>query len=246
MPGPSIVASLGTGSTEHRENGTSRFAAAWEDSYPARLIRASLKHGDSDAAWKGLVTRRPAQRQAAYVRFDIRLDEAPSALDDVDNMDLVAQIARDTALNSRQVALLARCIRAELFVFELDATRPPRLKGGAYRCIGHIYCRLRAGTVKFATFMRQLAQRSAVFQCQGRPLPSGSAFLLPASGTADDDDANFCQTVVFQVSSRHALCRIALQEAPSSVCDISGSPFTLDGLVKQQKLDAAFGRDDHR
>lgn len=67
--------------------------------------------------------------------------------------------------------------------------------------------------------MDQVAQRPAVLQCQGRPLPSGSTFLLPAVDKTDSDEANFCQKVEFHV------------EGPSFVYDLRGSPFTLGGLT---------------
>lgn len=240
-PEPSVVVSLGTGSASPA-GPDSRTAALWEGTFPARLYRAFWKQGDSSAAWGHVVSRQDAQAKGEYFRFDVQFDGEPPALDDARAMGRVAHLARDTALGSPEVERLARCLRAELFVFELDGSWQPRLRNGAYRCEGHIYCRLRAGTEEFEALMRQLAQRSASFQCQGKRLQ----WCIPPTHQLCDL-SNFRLPVVFHVANRQAPCRITLQEGPADdTCNISGSPFTLERLMAQQQFGASFGREDHQ
>jgi hypothetical protein len=216
--------------------------ATWRESFPARLYRAFWKQGDSSAAWNHVLNGKEGQAKGEYFRLDVPFEGEPPALDDVDGMSRVAQMVRDTALGSPEVERLARCLRAALFVFELDASRQPRMRDGVYRCEGHIYCRLRAGTEEFETLMRQLGQRSASFQCQEQRLQCG---IPPTDQMCDV--ADFRLPVEFRVPSRHALCRITLREGPPNAdCNISGSPFTLEWLIAQQKLGASFGREDHQ
>jgi hypothetical protein len=252
-PEPSLVLSLGTGSTQPETDAGSEptttsepapvwstmWATAWGKSFPSRLFRAFWKQGDADAAWKHLLRQPPTRERGGYFRFDLRFGSASPALDDVRSMAEVAERARETAIQSPDLPRLAGQLRAELFVFELDSL-PHRLRNGAYQCSGHLVCRLPPGTAAYETFMNQLAQCSASFQCQERILPG----RFPAPG-AMIGEGRFHQPITIQVPTRQDEFHITLHEGPSA-CGISGSPFTLARLVRQQNLDAAFGRADHQ
>ena len=88
--------------------------------------------------------------------------------------------------------------------------------------------------------MSQLEQSAATFQIGSQ----SSVECLRAKAAAD---ANVCfdKEVVFQVGSRHEELSIQLDDG-GFLCNISGSTFTLDSLIQQQKLDAVFGTSDHR
>lgn len=239
-PKPSIVVSLGTGfaCTEAPPERTG-WHQVWEESFPSRLFRAFWKHGDSNVAWKHLLTQPMSQAKEKYFRFDVQFESAPPALDDVAGMSTIARIARESTAQCPAMERLAKSIRAELFVFELDC-KPRRLRNGVYLCTGHIYCRLQAGTTENIAFMEQLTQSAAFFQYQAKRLPISFA-------SSSCKATQFCQKITFRVPRRHDEFHITLQEGSSLTCDISGSPFTLDCLMQQQKLDSrSFGGADHQ
>lgn len=242
-PEPSIVVSLGTGYTRPEPGSelkvTTMWTAIWEKSFPSRLFRAFWKQGDSDAAWNHLISHPQKRGTGEYCRFDIGFESTPPALDDVHSMLSVARIAREAAFRSPDMERLAHRIRAELFLFELDAL-PRRLKNGAYYCEGHLICRLGSDTVEYETLISQLAQCSAWFQCQERPLPGRLPHADPMM-----NETHFYHAVTFQVSDRQDEFSITLNEGKFT-SHISGSPFTLERLTLQQNLDAVFGRADHK
>lgn len=226
---PSIVASFGTGFERRRHDSGARF--------PVRLFQAACKQ---------MVQRQEVDERGEVFRFDVEFDGRQPPLDDVSHMDETARLAREATLGSAAMQQLARRIRAELFLFELDPARPPRFANGAYDCFGRISCRLRAGTVGLAAFMGQLHRSGALFRCHGRSLPSS---FRDGDGIAPD--GNFCQEVTFHVAGRRDPFDIQLCEAPgdpdTTACNIGGSPFTVDWLTRQQGLEAWFGaRSDHR
>jgi hypothetical protein len=238
-PSPSIVVSLGTGSADVSHPSSSGVATAWEHSFPVRLFRAFWKQTDANKAWEHLLGQCGGQSSGEYFRFDIRNDVAQPSLDDVDSMPRVAEMARDSARRSSTVERAARCVRAELFFFELSAA-PIHLKNGAYRCTGNVFCRLRGGTDELHVLLQQLAESAACLQCQEQVVPD-------AFGPAQQarNHVSFCQPIVFLVTSRSSPFSITLHEDPASVCHISGSPFTVGRLMDQQRLGAVFGREDH-
>ncbi|KKO97494.1 hypothetical protein THAR02_10405 [Trichoderma harzianum] len=144
-PKPSIVASFGTGAaqTNHRRirqrerrneqrTGWKRHRRWWKSSlvwwenlYPARLVRAVRKHWDSDSAWKQLISHQKARGRGEFFRFDVEFQSQLPALDNIDSMDEVAEIAREAALSSAAMEKLGKRQRAQLFLFELDVARPP-------------------------------------------------------------------------------------------------------------------------
>ncbi|KAL7940049.1 acyl transferase/acyl hydrolase/lysophospholipase [Trichoderma barbatum] len=261
-PEPSIVASFGTGTTRTNHRGIrqrdgrneqrrrwkkhrswwKKSLAWWEDLYPARLARAVRKQWGSDNAWKQLMNHQKNSGRGEFFRFDVEFKSQLPALDNVNSMDEVAGTAREAAAESAAMRQLGRCHRAELFIFELDVSRPPRFVSGVYECVGYVLCRLRAGTVEFATFMDQLRHGSAVFKYQGR-----TQYLSFQGLGGIGPDGNFRQEIAFYLSSRQHQLEITLVEgSPPSICHISGSPFTLDSLMKQQNIDACFGTRDHQ
>lgn len=235
------MVSLGTGSTRPSQNHNNEVRAAWKDSFAARLFRAFWKQGDSSAAWKQLLGHQKVGGRREFFRFDIEFQTKPPALDDVDRMSEVGRIAREAVLGSSAMEQLAKRIRAELFIFELDFTQAPRFVAGVYECVGHILCRLRTGTAESDEFMHQLFQTSASFSCQGRTLPDS----FRGHNTVNNG-GNFRQAVKFHVPSRQHHFEVTLQEGSSSVCNISGSPFTLEWLIEQQNMSACFGTSHHR
>lgn len=250
-PEPSLVTSIGTGSTRGKCHRNTRKWIWWPrkwteslaSSYPIRILQACRKVWDSgNHQWEERVNYQKASDRRDFFRFDVDFQSRPPALDNVDSMDESARITREAALESSSMKQLGQCFRAEMFIFELDPSLPPHFVGGVFECVGHILCKLRAGTVEFEAFMYQLHHDSALFRCQGRKIRT--AFR---GQDGRDIDGNFRLKVAFYLPSRQHQLKISLEEGtPPSICSISGSPFTLDSLMRKQNIDATFGTKDHR
>ncbi|KAI7908466.1 hypothetical protein M0657_012279 [Pyricularia oryzae] len=60
----------------------------------------------------------------------------------------IGQLARETTSTSKALEDLARHIRTEPFIFELDYNNQPKLIKGRYECSGYLSCRMRAHTTR--------------------------------------------------------------------------------------------------
>ena len=240
VPEPSLVVSLGTGSARINQPDTSESRSFWRDSFLLRVFRAIWQSGNSKRAWQQLLSHRKVGKTGEFFRFDVQFDGPEPSLDDVDVMQEIGDIARETILDSPALDRLVLHIRAELFFFELNPLRPFQLVNGTYECTGRVVCRLRAGAPEFDSFMAQLDQSAAVFLVGDTVLP----------GTFQDryakqEDGNFSKEITLRTSARSTLFTISLRESDTPY-PISGAPFTLQWLIEAQGLEARFGTADHR
>lgn len=234
---PSITVSIGTGSSRNPNDALQMSISTWRDLiFPwrntfffrlARVLIASMSKRRSRGGGKG-----------EYFRFDIGFDGKEPRLDDISKMHELKAMVRSAIQKSTDIDRLARCMIAELFLFELESI--PKLLNGRYSCIGHITCRLRSGTVEFKALMHQLSRSSARFLLGNRPL-SGSI----EDRRSIDSARNFRKMVSFEVPTRQHSVPIRLREGLAQACNISGSPFTVDWLVAAQGLEMAFGKPNH-
>ncbi|KAI8710253.1 PNPLA domain-containing protein [Fusarium sp. LHS14.1] len=231
---PSIVVSLGTGSSSSNPEGES--SSILVDKFPFRLSRALWRQTSSKTAWNHLLGHQKAGDRTNFFRFDIEFEEKEPLLDDVNKMEHVRQTACKTMAGSPSLHLLSRHLRAELFFFELDDSLPPYYSNGAYQCTGTISCRLRATTLEYEAFMQQLWQKTASFRLGGQMLGI----------TCENIHANFSHKVCFTLPSPKHQFAVKLSERNGDFFDISGSPFTLDWLMQRQGLNSKFGTSDHR
>ena len=88
--------------------------------------------------------------------------------------------------------------------------------------------------------MEQLAKKSIKFLVEGRPLEG----LIDNSWL--DPKGNFSKRVSIELVDRRSTFTIQLREGNMDPCSISGSPFTINGLVAAQELSAPFGTSNHR
>ncbi|KAK1991677.1 FabD/lysophospholipase-like protein [Colletotrichum falcatum] len=243
-PDPSIFVSLGTGSTQGNESQTSASRWPWRDSFPLRLVRALWSLGSTERTWQQVIAHKNISHTGEFFRFDVSFPGTEPALDDLSELSDVedgSENSRGTFEGLPELARLVLCIRAELFVFELSPTQPFRFVDGEYECLGHIRCRLGANSDAFVEFMSQLDTACASFLIGDRTLAGGFYDRSPLGG-----DGHFCKEVRFRVASREEPVAITLWESPDEGCNISGSPFNLRRLVREQKLDECFGSADHR
>ncbi|KAJ2977353.1 hypothetical protein NQ176_g4420 [Zarea fungicola] len=235
---PSIIVSLGTGSSGEKRS--TNGASLWHGLFPARLFRAFWRQSDCAAAWDQLLSHQKLDKRGDFFRFDIRFGEDQPALDDVGSMREVARMACESALASAEMSRLAKYLRAALFFLELDVGFPLIMRCGTYHCTGKLKCRLRAGSEELHVFLTQLHHSTAIFKCQGQTL------LTMSSGREGSFDmTQFEKEVALEVPSLQHAFAITLDEESTS-SSISGSPFTLDRLQKQQHLYAPFGTAYHR
>jgi hypothetical protein len=235
---PSLVVSLGTGSPHQDEvPRMSPSRGILRDGFIPRLFRAFLISLGSNVGHK-FRSRHREGRKEQYFRFDIEFDGPEPGLDDVTRMQEVKAAARSAVYGSKELDRLARCVVAELFIFELEPGY--RKEKGQFLCVGRIFCRLRANGTALGMLLNRLTTSSAKFLLQGRPL-GGS----PKDGSYLDSGGNFNKTVVFEIHDRRSPISIHLQDGLSPPCSISGSPFSIDALVAAQHLEDSFGRADH-
>ena len=117
---PSLLLSLGTGSSNHARNSLSVIY----ETFPFRVYRALWQRVGSKTAWDSLVGHQNRNSHCKLFRFDIDFAQDEPALDDVAKMEHVQQRAQAVATNSPLLKTVARHIRAELFYFELDEINP--------------------------------------------------------------------------------------------------------------------------
>ena len=235
---PSLVVSLGTGSS--RPSDIPRMSPSrgiLQDGFIARLLRAFKLSFGSIRGHK-FRSRRREGRKEQYFRFDMEFDGPEPALDDTTKMQELKSAARAAIHGSKELKRLARCIVAELFVFVLD--HDPLKENGKYLCTGRILCRRRANHHAFNSLMEQLSKKSIKFLVEGRPLEG----LIDNSWL--DPKGNFSKRVSIELVDRRSTFTIQLREGNMDPCSISGSPFTINGLVAAQELSAPFGTSNHR
>ncbi len=228
---PGIIVSLGTGFSELRSGG----------SFVDRLKAAFCLLSDSRLKWEQLLSHENAVQRGNFFRFDINFQGSAPPLDDVARMDEVSKKACEEIRNSDTMGVLANHLRAALFFFELDDGRLPQFTGGSFSCEGRIKCRLELGSAAFTSFRQQLQRTSSSFWVGERsfPIDFKSQESLVSHG-------EFCLPIRFRVSDRSEPFDILFDEGAGSQCRINGSPFTLQALIKTQKLEAFFGTADHR
>lgn len=208
-------------------------------SFIARLLQLLLTQNESEQEWKKALQHQKEGGNGNFFRFNVEFDNKEPSLDNVEDLAYLGQIARESIHKSPELIRLAHCIRAELFFFELS--HKPQLINGVYNCTGYLICRLPRGTPGFKVLMDRLDEESATFKMGSRCL-SGDIDSNPTTG----DGVHWRRMIQFQVSGRKTVFGITLTEGPLGDIPISGSPFTIDRLVRVQRLDAVFGSSDHR
>ncbi|KJZ67932.1 hypothetical protein HIM_12679 [Hirsutella minnesotensis 3608] len=228
---PGIIVSLGTGFSELRSGG----------SFVDRLKAAFCILSDSRLKWEQLLSHENAGQRGEFYRFDIDFEGSAPSLDDVAKMDEVSKIAREAIKKSDTISTLANHLRAALFFFELDDGRLPQFAGGSFSCEGRVKCRLELGSAAFTAFRQQLQKVPSSFWIGERSFP-----IDFQTQEGQISRGEFSLPIRFRVSNRDEPFDILFDEGKGRQYRISGSPFTLQALIKMQKLEACFGTADHR
>lgn len=233
MAEPSIVVSLGTGSAAEDEGVSSNILS---ERFLPRLSRALWKQTGSKVTWSHLLHHQKADSDTKLFRFDINFKGEEPLLDEVGMVEPVYQIAHDTVNGSTNLRRLGCHIRSELFIFELDEAHPPYYFKGAYQCTGHIVCRLRGHTLEYQEFIGQLCEEAASFRVGA----------LSWKLKHEHINTDIRLRIHFAVTTLSSSISITLSKGTEKEFHISGSPFTLEWLIRRQALNAVFGTSDHR
>jgi hypothetical protein len=233
MTEPSIVVSLGTGSTSESDVESSSILSG---KFLPRLWRGLWRQTSSKTTWGHFLGHQRPDSKLKFFRFDVDFVEDGPLLDDVSEVNNVQHVARKTVSGSPDLRTLCRQLRAEFFLFELDKESPPIFNRGAYHCSGRIICRLRAHTPGYQAFIQQLRSRAALLRL------GSQNFKI----THEELEKDLCYNVKFIIQNIDSEIAITFSERPKEEFNISGSPYTLDWLIRRQKLDASFGTSDHQ
>lgn len=243
-----LKVSLGTGKAPDYEPELHGSNSWWGDMWLFRLARAlwsAIDGHDNGDATRRMEERNnedehktgKRRRRGEYFRFNVEFLSRQPRLDDSNKMPEMKSLAHEAMLHSKPLIRLARCITAELFVFELESI--PRKENGKYSCTGYILCRHRAGTPELEVLLENLVKSSAKFLFRGRTLP-GSV----RDRSSLDRDGNVRKRVCFDVDSKEDFFSLHLRERGPESYNISGSPFSVNWLIQQQRLGRAFGWPD--
>ncbi|KAL0933537.1 uncharacterized protein CTRU02_212500 [Colletotrichum truncatum] len=238
---PSLFVSAGTGSSREEEHPAYESNGGWQAYFPFRLERAFRALRSDKNAWQRLVAHKKVGRSGEFFRFDVEFDGPEPPLDSLTSFDDPERDDECTFRGLPSFERLGRCARAHLFVFELRASQPYLFSDGGYECRGHIRCQLRAHSETLKVFLSQLARSKAYFLVGGHEVAVDFAsypIICP--------DGHFFLEVRFRVASLQESLPICLWENQDEGQNISGSPFTVQQLVRSQKLDQCFGTSDHR
>jgi len=245
-----LKVSLGTGKPPDRDPEMYGSNSWWRDLWFVRLFRALWSSIDGQESSYSIrkwevshhdeeLNGGKKRRRGEYFRFNFDFRGQPPRLDDSSRIPEMKIHAREAILHSKQLDRLAHCIVAQLFVFELELERAPRKENGRYACTGYILCCHRAPTPEFEALLGRLTKSSAKFLLRGRTLPG---LIRDRSSLARD--GNFRKRVDFEVTSKDDLISLQLREKGSESFNISGSPFSIQWLIKVQELGQPFGRRD--
>ncbi|OAA33989.1 Acyl transferase/acyl hydrolase/lysophospholipase [Cordyceps fumosorosea ARSEF 2679] len=163
------------------------------------------------------------------IRLDLGFD-AELRLDDVGAMaKLKARAEADPTLRAAVGDVARRCTAA-LFYFELDGM--PRQAGCVFSATGTILCRCERGEPALPLLVDKLSHEGAKFVLNDRILDMRLLSAWSITG-------GFAMPVRLQLTS--AEFRLSIRWPDGVTYPISGSPFSLRRLVKEQGLDAPFG-----
>jgi hypothetical protein len=127
-------------------------------------------------------------------------------------------------------------IYASWFCFELDCA--PAYIHDSYRCNGVIFCQLQLDNESQVNLYHWLISYSAYFLIDGRPIPC-------CRGIPHGCPPFRCR-VHFEVAELHNAVAISIRGVTSRPRFISGFPCTVEHLIREQGIEAPFGRATHR
>ena len=167
-------------------------------------------------------------------RLNIDFQAAEPRLDDTNSIpELIKKVYTNSSLLPK-IDMIARCMIASLFYFELEPVLPQRRKG-KYVFAGNVWCSIRRGDAGLRALLEKLLVHRSKFLINDCPIQRTNTLLAK--------DGNFRMHIQAETAEEFS---ITLRLGDSEACNISGSPFSVSKLITAQGLDAPFGRPDHR
>lgn len=227
---PDFVVSLGTGEPKpHDDFPVANSRNIWKNGALPRLCRLFFEK------MRDKKLRQAFQAHPRYHRLNVQFDGEEPRLDDVHSIPRLRYKAEEDESISERIERVAHCFIASLFYFELDSL--PRRVDGKYLGTGRILCSIPQKDPAFSQLFGRLSGSSAHFWIDGWPE------VQVVDDDSFDKDGNFRKRVELNTDGRFA---ITLKQNAAEPCNISGSPFSVDKLVRLQGFKAVFGQPDHR
>lgn len=205
----------------------------WKLSSVGRVFGAFMSQNDSNREFERV--RQQAADGASFFRLDFEHDGPQPALDDITDLKGRQAWAEEAAARSPTVDALALCVRAQRLYFELDSE--PLYTDGRYACSGRILCDLDVGTPAQTLLLDGLNQGQAHLLLDGQRVAGDCA----GRDDACEHGSVVVQNVTFSVDTKQMQFSIDMREGSDKSSGISGSPFTIDRLLRAQGLDDFFG-----
>lgn len=185
--------------------------------FASRMLERPVKQALNTSPW--------------YHRLDLKMGSAEPRLDEVSSIAALKESINNDPSSRLSIKRIAHCAIATLFIFKLDDV--PSEYDGPYRGHGRILCRLDPREPALGILLERLLASRSSFYLDEKPL---------GCGPSPPDN-------VFEIKVKLALdCdfSIVLKQADGEPCHISGSPFNIRRLAKEQKMHAPFGTSEHR
>jgi hypothetical protein len=153
-----------------------------------------------------------------YFRLNVELEGPEPQLDDVDSIPAMLSTELETPQTLDIIDSIIECAMASQFYFELDSL--PKFVKGDYVGTGSIFCKLNATEAGYSEFMDKI-KGIQIF------IDGNMAQFTRCGG-------DFCLRLKLKVKKEFAVqIQIDLFSKP---CHISGSPFAIPNLEKEQAL----------
>lgn len=241
---PDFVVNLGTGGPRPDAEGlhTPGSRGLLKDGWIPRFARGSWEAMAGDRDWKALVSFGRPKSSGKYHRLDIKFDGPEPRLDAVNDMASLQALALGDPLLSPVIDNIAECAIASLFYLKLH-TRP-RYMGERYIGSGSIRCLLRHCEPALGVLLKRLCATGARLLIGDRNIPGRRDECIAEIGDRSnlDETGNFCTSLTLDIKCSFS---VFLQEGSKAPRHISGSPFSVERLVRAEGLEAYFGRSDH-
>jgi hypothetical protein len=162
-------------------------------------------------------------------RYNLSLGAKLPDLADAQAMDGLADAAMAYFTADPALEDLALAILASTFYFELR--RMPVYENGSYTCYGRILSRVPVTHPAFTALMQKLESTHAEFEVQERAVRNRKL--------TRGHMGNFCKPVCIYVEELKQLAAVRLRFSGKNAYHISASPFSIESLIKLQKLEWA-------
>lgn len=234
---PDLVLSIGTGYKQDPGSpaiDAPRPRLRFKDRFFPRLFRLFGAVLDAQSNWEDHLNRVRADQHHKYFRINIALQEEFS-LDEVDKIPTMERLAK-TFLHSYNFSSIVDALFAAAFFFELH--QRPVAKKNTCVCLGSIRCRSPDSNALVARILEEYP--AACFTAD-----DGTHLGQIDHHSVCSHCGGYSKSISFAVYHPSQVTSISLKLSRSTKYAISGFPQSMAHFVREQLLDAEFGRPDH-